>query len=114
MELVLHIRRHQPLLEEFLKGHHLFRISSLETLRVMKYEARVFVRFEGLIDVMFPVLIMILLRKLASEHLVQKRGFSHASVSAYQNPEIREISVEVPLCQPRVHLGADALEILSE
>lgn len=80
----------------------------------MKYEARVVISFEGLIDVMFPVLVMILLRQLAPEHSVEKCRLPHTSISAYQDPEIREIGIEVSLCKPRVHLRADALEVLSE
>lgn len=72
MELVLHIRCDQSLLEKFLKCHHLLSITSLESLRVVQYKAWVFIRLEGLIDVMFPVPVMILLGHVAPEDPVEK------------------------------------------
>lgn len=63
---------------------------------------------------MFAVLLMILLRHLAPEHSVEEGRLPDTSVPADQDSEIGEISVEVSLCQPRIHLGADALEVWPE
>lgn len=60
---------------------------------------------------MLAMLLMILFRHLAPEHSVEEGRLPDASIPADQDSEIGEIGVEMSLCQPRIHLGANALEV---